>query len=76
MHPTTALPSLADTRARLERVGQAHLLRFYDSLEPARQADLLRQIAALDIERLPALVEGYVTRTPHPPQAARIEPAP
>lgn len=76
MHPTAAQPSLADTRARLQRVGQAHLLRFYDSLEPARQADLLRQIAALDIERLPALVDTYVTRAPHPPQAASIEPAP
>ncbi|MBA4028487.1 MAG: hypothetical protein C0475_05035 [Planctomyces sp.] len=76
MHPTTAPATLPDTRARLERVGQAHLLRFYDTLDPSRQAALLRQIASLDIEGLPALVEGYVTGKPHPPQAASLEPAP
>ena len=45
---------------RLEAHGQRHLLAFYDTLPPDRQAALLEQIAALDLSGLDRLIERYV----------------
>ena len=38
-------PTLAETKQRLERTGQEHLLAFWDSLDDARRAELLAAIA-------------------------------
>ena len=46
--------------ARLARVGQEHLLRFYETLSPAHKAQLLGQISELDLESLPGLIERYI----------------
>ena len=60
----TASRNAERLRERLEAVGQAHLLNFYDGLDPQQQDSLLGQIAALDIEALPKLVADYVERKP------------
>src|SRR5688572_145485 len=47
-------------RARLRSAGQEHLLAFYDRLDGVAQRRLLEQLAALDLEAIPALVRRYV----------------
>ncbi|MEY3231964.1 MAG: hypothetical protein RL689_2053, partial [Planctomycetota bacterium] len=66
MNQTTSAtpPTLDATRARLAAVGQSHLLNFHATLPPDAQRALLAQIAELDIEALPALVDAYVKRKP------------
>lgn len=61
---------------RLEAHGQGHVLAFYDELPPDRQAALLEQAAALDLERLDRLVERYVRTAPATDVTGKIEPAP
>ena len=70
---------MADKRfieKQLETHGQRHLLAFYDSLPPDRQASLLEQIAALDLPGLDRLIERYVRHTPPSELRGRIEPPP
>jgi UDP-N-acetylglucosamine/UDP-N-acetylgalactosamine diphosphorylase len=64
MTTTTATPSLDDLRARLEGLGQGHVLNFYDELPAPRRAALLAQLAALDLDRLPGWIERYVMSKP------------
>jgi UDP-N-acetylglucosamine/UDP-N-acetylgalactosamine diphosphorylase len=54
------MPDLANLRRRLEAVGQEHVLSFHDQLPPDAQRRLVNQVAAIDIEGLPALIESYV----------------
>ncbi len=48
---------------RLEAAGQGGLLRFIGELDPRRRSLLLERIDALEIERLPRLVETYVKKS-------------
>jgi len=68
LHPlhgsATASTELATIRARLAKAEQSHLLHFYDHLQSGTRAELLRQIAGLDIESLPELVDAYVKQSP------------
>ncbi|XP_053229928.1 UDP-N-acetylhexosamine pyrophosphorylase-like protein 1 isoform X2 [Podarcis raffonei] len=41
-----------EIRARLERAGQSHLLRFWGELDPAQRDSLLESLAKLDAEEL------------------------
>ncbi|CAG1007591.1 UDP-N-acetylglucosamine/UDP-N-acetylgalactosaminediphosphorylase [Phycisphaerales bacterium] len=66
---------LRTIRARLAQVGQDHVLRFYDSLTPAGQQNLLTQIASLDLESLPGLVETYVRNKPRAEVPTDLRPA-
>ena len=68
--------NLDEARARLERAGQGHALRFFDELGATQQAALLGQIAALDLESLPALVERYVYGREQFKLPSDLEPAP
>ncbi len=70
------MPTLAETRQALRAVGQDHVLRFYDILTPAQQKSLLDQIASIDLESLPRLVETYVRNKPAFSLPPDIEPAP
>uniref|UniRef100_A0ACB8EZR0 UDP-N-acetylhexosamine pyrophosphorylase-like protein 1 n=1 Tax=Sphaerodactylus townsendi TaxID=933632 RepID=A0ACB8EZR0_9SAUR len=45
-------PSEEELRARLERVGQAHLLRFWAELEPAQRDSLRQTLVQLDAREL------------------------
>ena len=63
MTPTTT-PDASELRARLESVGQAHLLNFASDLASDERTALLAQLAGIDVERLPQLVETYVRNAP------------
>jgi UDP-N-acetylglucosamine/UDP-N-acetylgalactosamine diphosphorylase len=65
-------PSLAD---RLARHGQDHLLRWWGGLDDAGRARLSAEIAAIDFDRLDALVQSLV-RDPEPaaPSADAVKP--
>ena len=72
---------LADARARLERAGQQHVLRFWDELTAAQQERLLAQLAAMDLEQVRDLHQAWheggeedwaeVSRRAEPPRAIR-----
>ncbi|HEX8322694.1 MAG TPA: UDPGP type 1 family protein [Tepidisphaeraceae bacterium] len=49
---------------RLAAIGQSGVFRFYDALEEAGRAKLDAQLSALDLDALPALVDGYVKNKP------------
>jgi UDP-N-acetylglucosamine/UDP-N-acetylgalactosamine diphosphorylase len=70
------MPTYAQVRQRLEQVGQEHLLTFYNALSSHDQDALLRQIDAMDLESLPALVERYVRHKPALELSGELEPAP
>lgn len=61
---------------RLETVGQGHLLRFFDQLGEDARRSLLAQIAELDLEKLPKLIEEYVFNKPVFELPASVQPAP
>jgi len=72
--PKTVSPPIERVRARLRTYGQEHLLSFWDSLdEPARRA-LLAQIAALPLERVPAMLRE--TEHEARPDLAHLAPVP
>lgn len=71
--PTATLDSVRD---RLAAVGQEHLLRFYDELEPAAAASLVEQINSVELDTLPRLIDTYVHGDEHFEIPADIEPAP
>jgi len=52
--PTT--PTLAETKQRLERTGQQHLLAFWDTLDDVRREQLLGAIARLPLEHLGSML--------------------
>ena len=61
---------------RLDRVGQAHLLRFYDQLGPQSRERLVQRIGTIDLDSLPKLIHDYVKHKPQVPVPAGLEPAP
>ena len=68
--------TLDQLRPRLEQAGQTHLLRFADQLSPTEQSALAAQIAAIDFDRLPALIERYVLSDTPEQIPTDLEPAP
>lgn len=63
--------------AKLEPLGQAHLLRWWPELDPAEKHKLLRDVQALDFDRLAPLIAGDADADGHesPQQrAARARP--
>ena len=65
-----------DVKARLAKVGHSHLLNFAHELTPPARDALVNQVAALDLEALPALIEAYVLKKPKFELPASVEPAP
>lgn len=49
-----------ETLSKLEAIGQEHLLRFFADLGEGQQTALLGQIARLDLDAIPRLVDRYV----------------
>lgn len=72
----SSAPSLDDTRAALERIGQHHVLRFADDLSDAQRRALCAQIATLPLAEIPSLVERYVRSKPETAAPAELQPAP
>ncbi len=60
--------------ARLQSIGQEHLLSFWSELTLAQQRVLAEQIEALDFEALPGWIEQYVRRKPIFELPERVEP--
>lgn len=76
-HSATRHPaSLQAIAHRLETIGQGHLLRFYDQLDDSKKRALLAQIAAIDLEGLPKLVQEYVLNKPVFALPPEVQPAP
>lgn len=61
-------------KARLDKVGQTHLLHFWDRLDAAKRDGLLSQLSTIDWEAIPGLVSKYVTGKPKADSSAAIEP--
>lgn len=75
------MASEQDVRARLQRAGQEHLLRFCTELAPGPRAALLAQLESLEPEALREHCEraaAACARPPEPPHdvAARLSPLP
>ena len=49
---------------KITSAGQAHLLKYWDTLSDAEQKRYSGQLAGVDFEALPALVENYVLNRP------------
>jgi len=62
--------------ARLRLVNQEHVLRHYPSLSTEEKAALLAQLATLELEALPSLIDRYVTRKPVFELPPGVKPAP
>jgi UDP-N-acetylglucosamine/UDP-N-acetylgalactosamine diphosphorylase len=57
----------AALKQKLESIGQGHVLRFADRLDPARRAKLGKQLESLDLDGLGELAESQVrTKAPLP----------
>jgi UDP-N-acetylglucosamine/UDP-N-acetylgalactosamine diphosphorylase len=56
MRTNETVPTLAETRQRLERTGQPQLLAFWETLDEARRDELLGSIARLPLEHLPSML--------------------
>lgn len=76
MNHISSGPSYDATLTRLKGVGQEHVLRFYETLDPEERRGLLEQIERLDVESLPRLVDEYVKNKPAVTLPANVEPAP
>ncbi|MBC7783902.1 MAG: UTP--glucose-1-phosphate uridylyltransferase, partial [Burkholderiales bacterium] len=66
--------SIESIRERLGSIGQSQVLRFYDQLDAGGKAKLDAQLAALDLDELPVLVDGYVKNKPKIDLPVNIEP--
>ena len=66
--------SIDALRDRLTAAGQGQVLRFWDSLDQAGQSRLEAQLAALDLDALPGLIEGYVRNKPAVALPGEIKP--
>jgi hypothetical protein len=73
---TTRHDVTPDLIARLERIGQSHVLRFADALSPAARQALVQQIEAIDLEEIPGLLDTYVKQKPTFALPADVAPAP
>lgn len=70
------IPTLSDTRSMLARAGQEHILKFVDQLSDHERSRLLAQIAEIDFDSLPRLIEQYVHRIPEFRLPPDLVPAP
>uniref|UniRef100_A0A8C0WDB6 UDP-N-acetylhexosamine pyrophosphorylase-like protein 1 n=1 Tax=Castor canadensis TaxID=51338 RepID=A0A8C0WDB6_CASCN len=75
------MASEGDVRARLQRAGQEHLLRFWDELAPESRAALLAELAPLEPDALREHCQRAATACarplgPLPDLAARLRPLP
>ncbi|MBL9140842.1 MAG: UTP--glucose-1-phosphate uridylyltransferase [Phycisphaerae bacterium] len=66
------MTTLNETKQRLERTGQAHLLAFWDTLDEKRRAHLLAEVARLPLEHLSSMLAQSASLAR--PSAADIRP--
>jgi UDP-N-acetylglucosamine/UDP-N-acetylgalactosamine diphosphorylase len=63
-------------RSTLQAHGQAHLLAFYDDLNPSQRQALITQIEQIDFPWLERLIDEYVRQQPRLDLPKNLEPAP
>jgi UDP-N-acetylglucosamine/UDP-N-acetylgalactosamine diphosphorylase len=51
---------ISDLKKHLTRIGQAHVLRFYDQLDEMQKSKLVSQLQSLDLDRIADLAETQV----------------
>ncbi len=73
---STATQRVEGVREELARVGQEHLLNFFDELDKDAQQRLLDQIGTLHLARIPTLVDRYVRSKPAFALPDDVAPAP
>lgn len=73
--PHVMADELQEARARLEAVGQSHVLAFYEQLDAFAQRELIDQIEQIDFEELNALIESHVKAKPTAELPRDIQPA-
>lgn len=61
-------------RNRLSRIGQEHVLRFWDELDDASRRQLVSQIESLNLDEIAELVETHVKQKPPIALPGQIEP--
>ena len=66
----------AQLNAKLNALGQSHVLRFCERLSQTEQAALAAQLASLDLDAVPGLVERYVKHKSPIELPSDIQPAP
>ncbi|HEV2292672.1 MAG TPA: UDPGP type 1 family protein [Tepidisphaeraceae bacterium] len=64
----------AALKQKLESIGQGHVLRFADSLDPARRSKLTKQLESLDLDAITELAESHVRSKPPLPLPKDIQP--
>ncbi len=69
------MPDAREIATKLQAIGQEHLLRFYDQLDPAQQRGLIEQIASFPLDEIPEMVETYVRNKPQTELPADLAPA-
>jgi len=62
--------------AKITAAKQEHLLRYFDTLPESEQASFAAQLADVDFDALPELVENYVLNRPHVAIPDDLGPAP
>ena len=67
---------LDDARKTLDAVGQSHVLRFFDQLDPPQRDGLLAQIEQVDWKQVGRLVESHVRARPIWAMPDNVAPAP
>ncbi|MEK6702942.1 MAG: UDPGP type 1 family protein [Planctomycetota bacterium] len=70
------MTTLDTLRARLDKVGQSHILAGWNRLDAASQSRLAGQIDAMNVDEWPSLVEKYVKSKPSLDLPADVKPAP
>ena len=68
--------SAVEAWERLEKYGQAHVLRFWDDLDEAGRRKLLDHIERIDFALMGRLIDEWVRATPPEEAFDRIEPVP
>jgi len=58
---TQKAPDLNTLRETLDKLNQSHIFRFYDTLTGPQQHQLLADLASIDLSRLTALIDRYVS---------------
>lgn len=61
-------------REQLRRIGQEHVLRFWDELDESGRQKLTQQLASLNLEEIAELIETHVRRKPPIELPAKINP--
>jgi UDP-N-acetylglucosamine/UDP-N-acetylgalactosamine diphosphorylase len=61
---------------KLTRIGQQHLLKYWNELTQAQQKSFLAELSELDFDRIPGWVEDYVKNNKQAGIPSDLEPAP